>query len=94
MVCTGYDSATGQSMDFPSGQPVYIVFSTALTTATSVALVSRLRSGNLEGASLPVPSRSASARTAKPQRYSGLPGGLRSGGVGGTSDTRSRGLRI
>jgi hypothetical protein len=93
-VCTGYDSATGQSMDFPSGQTIYIVFSTALTTATSVALVSMPRSGNLEDASLPVPSRSASATTAQPQRRSGLPGGLRSGGEGGTNDTRSRGLRI
>ena len=71
---TGYDSATGQSMDIPSGQTVCIVFSTSLTTSTSVALISMPRSGNLEDAS--------------------LPGGLRSGGEGGTSDTCSRGLRI
>jgi hypothetical protein len=44
-VGTGYDSATGQSTDFPSGQTEYIVFSTYSTTATSDAQVSMLRSG-------------------------------------------------
>jgi hypothetical protein len=112
-VCTGYDSATGQSTDFPSGQTVYVIFSTYFTTATLVAQVSMLRSGNLEDVSLPVPSprvvmstsrrplsgrhkpsQPASATTAQPQPRTGLPGGLRSGGEGGTGDTRSGGIRI